>query len=222
MKNVLAIDSSTSCATLALASDGNRFHEQIEGQQTHAKILPSAIDRLLVSAGLRVADLDAIVFGQGPGSFTGLRVACSIAKGLAFAHDIPLMPVSTLAAIAFQAREQSNQPRKSVLAVIDARMDELYWRADRFEQPAEEAVNAAKDIYLPDDGEWILAGTGFEPYLSAMNPELLQRLQSRLLLHPDARAMLALALAGNADKITAAAARPVYIRNKVTQGGTRG
>lgn len=222
MKNVLAIDSSTSRATLALACGEQRFYEQVEGQQTHAKILPELIDRLMVNAGLQVSCLDAIVFGQGPGSFTGLRVACSIAKGLAFPHQIPLIPVSTLAAIAFQAREQLQRPEAAVLALIDARMDELYWRADVLNQLAEEAVNAPGDIELPKQGEWILAGLGFEHYLPKMNPELIDCLSSKIALYPEASAMLALAFAGKADKIPASAARPVYIRNKVTQGGTRG
>ncbi|QDP72053.1 tRNA (adenosine(37)-N6)-threonylcarbamoyltransferase complex dimerization subunit type 1 TsaB [Legionella israelensis] len=220
--NVLAIDTSTEIASLALKVNHERFTLEEGQQKTHAKLLLPLIDRLLTQADVRVNQLDAIVFGRGPGSFTGLRVACSIAKGLAYAHDIRLVPVSTLAAIAFEARQQSSKDT-AVLAVLDARMQEIYWSvytSSCFQTT--EHVSPASDIQLPQLYSFILAGVGFEPYIEAMPESIREQISEQRLVYPKASAMIELAETGQFAAVSVNEARPVYIRNKVTQGDARG
>ncbi|MCX7118694.1 MAG: tRNA (adenosine(37)-N6)-threonylcarbamoyltransferase complex dimerization subunit type 1 TsaB, partial [Legionellales bacterium] len=123
--NLLAIDTSTEIASVAL-SLGTAIHslEQI-GVRQHAQHLLPMIQSLMQEQSLQWSALQGIVFDAGPGSFTGLRIACSIAKALAYAHDLPVFGVSSMQAIAFQARAQ--QADCGVLACVDARMQEIYW-----------------------------------------------------------------------------------------------
>ena len=93
---LLAIDTSTEIASVALMIGNELTCEEQGSQKTHAQLLLPMIDKLMVDAGLQLNQLDGIIFGCGPGSFTGLRIACSIAKGLAYAHDLGLIPVSSL------------------------------------------------------------------------------------------------------------------------------
>jgi len=97
---LLAIDTSTDRASVAISLGNELYAEEQDGLRQHAQLLLPMVERLLAHAGLSFSQLDAIVFGRGPGSFTGLRIACSVAKGLAYAYDLPLYPVSSLAAIA--------------------------------------------------------------------------------------------------------------------------
>jgi len=124
--NLLAIDTSTSYASVALEFNGTMFVEEAFEIREHARVLLTMVERVLSSAGTELKNLDGIVFGEGPGSFTGLRIACSVAKGLAYAHDLPLYPVGSLLAIAFEARHMNT----SVLAMMDARMNQVYWMFD--------------------------------------------------------------------------------------------
>lgn len=222
--NVLAIDSSTQLASLALSTHGEMFCVSQDNVKTHAKQLLPMIDSLLTRADLGIQHLDAIVFGQGPGSFTGLRVACSIAKGLAYAHDIPLMPVSSLAAIAFKARKETGHKDALILSLMDARMNELYWslyHPHEFVQ-SQEQVSSAKAISLNEDLPVVLAGVGFEAYFEQFSSSLKQDIVEQLVIFPEASAMIELANTGVISKVSASDAQPVYIRNKVTQGESRG
>ena len=99
--NLLAIDTSTELASVALLHGGKLFNKEQGSQRTHAQLLLPLIDEIMKEAGLQINQLDAIIFGCGPGSFTGLRIACSVAKGLAYAHDLKLIPVHNLASIAW-------------------------------------------------------------------------------------------------------------------------
>lgn len=221
--NVLAIDSSTEIASLALRT-GEKLLTLEEGQQkAHAKVLLPLIDNLLSQAALRISQLDAIVFGRGPGSFTGLRVACSLAKGLAYPHDIPLIPVSTLAAIAFEAGKGLTFEDTTVLAVLDARMQEVYWGV--YKPPcyqALEQVSPAAAVQLPQSAPVILAGVGFEAYVDSMPQAVREQIGQQQRVYPKASAMIALAETGKLATVSVREARPVYIRNKVTQGDKRG
>src|ERR1700733_12183845 len=104
--NLLAIDTSTTRASLAINLGGEILSKEQDAQHSHARLLLPMIEQLLAEAQLTINQLDGIVYGCGPGSFTGLRIACSIAKGLAYAHDLPLFPVSSLAAIAHKALQK--------------------------------------------------------------------------------------------------------------------
>ena len=122
--NLLAFDTSTEALSIALAGPGEPLlHAGEGGAQASATLIPAVL-ALLEQAGLELRDLDAIVFGSGPGSFTGLRTACSVAQGLALGAGVPVLPVETLMAVAEEARLRAGAD--DVLALLDARMGEVY------------------------------------------------------------------------------------------------
>src|SRR5450759_4887216 len=136
--NLLAFDTSTETMSVAVQRRADGAGDRAEpsqvwqhsgpgGNQTSANLIPT-IQRLMAQAALQFSDLDAIVFGKGPGSFTGLRTACSVAQGLAFGADLKVLPVDTLLAVAEEARFQQAAalPTWQVTALLDARMDEMY------------------------------------------------------------------------------------------------
>ena len=220
--NLLAIDTSTDLATVAIAAFGEVYSLEQEGLRQHAQLLLPMIERLLLEAKLSFSQLDGIVFGCGPGSFTGLRIACSVAKGLAYAHDLPLYPVSSLMAIANEVNqgEADNQTDTNVLAMVDARMHQVYWgyfKAGSLE--GQEQVSAPVDIAISGSSSLILAGVGFEPYVPLLPAELQARILKCSTIFPMARVMIRLVQSGQIKPVSAAEALPVYIRNQVTQGG---
>jgi tRNA threonylcarbamoyladenosine biosynthesis protein TsaB len=222
--NLLALDTSTETMSLAVQRTHHGVsqvwrHTAPGGPQTSAQLIP-AIQQLMVQAGLHFGQLTAIVFGCGPGSFTGLRTACSVAQGLALGAHIPVVPVDTLLAVAEEARHQQapDAPAFKVMALLDARMDEMYGACYFFEsgnwsqtmahsliQP--ESLNAGKDCTL--------AGNVFVPYGARMAAHKGLRVEAL----PTASALLRLApalLAGGAA-MDAEQALPLYIRDKVAK-----
>lgn len=216
--NLLAFDSSTLALSVACAA-GDRIAQRAEhvGQGHSERLLP-LVDQVLREAGVALADLDAIAFGAGPGSFTGVRIACGVAQGLALGADVPLVPVPTLAALAQTAFERHGARR--VLACLDARMREVYVAAyerdgDGWRTVAEPAVLPPSALRAPDGGEWFGAGDGFAAY-----PDLVAQLalgRHDAAIAPDARALLALARPRVAagDAVDAAEALPLYVRHRV-------
>ncbi len=221
---LLAFDTSTDVMSVAV-TDGDRVwqHAGPGGAQASATLIPVIFD-VLAQAGLALAGLDALVFGRGPGSFTGLRTACAVAQGLALgAHageGIPVLPVDTLLALAEEARFQ-HQPAGDiqVAALLDARMDEIYlqrWacRAGQWHSLGDCRLVRPEDLRLePADSLW--AGNVFAVYAARLPAAQGQVLQLQSL--PTAQAMLRLApaLLAQGQGVAAAAALPVYIRDKV-------
>lgn len=222
--NLLAIDTATERASVALSINGDVRSEEQSAQRQHAHLLLPMVERLLAEADLSLSQLDAIAYGRGPGSFTGLRIACSVAKGLAYAHDLPLFPVSSLAAIANEVGQRHAIPKNAaVLAVLDARMNQLYWACfTDFINEVEEHVSNVGDILPSADTPLILAGVGYEAYLQQLSSTLQARITSYFTVYPKAQAMIRLALTGKIKAVSAAEALPVYIRNQITQGEPRG
>jgi tRNA threonylcarbamoyladenosine biosynthesis protein TsaB len=176
------------------------------------------VDALLAEAGLVLTQLDALAFGRGPGSFTGLRIGAGVAQGLAFGADLPVVPVSSLAALA------QGQGASRVLAAFDARMQQVYWGAyvrnaqGIVEVQDPEGVFAPQGIPLPSGEDWHGAGPGWDVYHHALQQHLGQRLadwQRNCL--PQARHVAALGVAGyrSGAAIAAHAALPVYVRDDV-------
>ncbi len=165
--NLLAFDTSTEHLFVAVQHGGAAdllVHQAPGGAAASAALLP-AIQDLLARAGLPLKALDAIVFGRGPGSFTGLRTACSVAQGLAFGAGVPVLPVDTLLAVAEEARERAGAQR--VVAVLDARMDEVYWaayvhEAGRWQRQGEFGLGKPEAVAVP--AGWSLAGNAFAAY----------------------------------------------------------
>jgi tRNA threonylcarbamoyladenosine biosynthesis protein TsaB len=152
-----------------------------------------------------------------------LRIACSIAKGLAYAHDLDLFPVSSLAAITWAVRKQLNDTNVPVLAVLDARMHELYWGFfETSSYNAEEHVNKAEHIKLIETQSLVLAGIGIETYWPNI-PELIkEKTIHQLPIYPNAAAMIEMVCAIGISPVSVAQAQPVYVRNQVTQGDACG
>ncbi|MDR0479801.1 MAG: tRNA (adenosine(37)-N6)-threonylcarbamoyltransferase complex dimerization subunit type 1 TsaB, partial [Burkholderiaceae bacterium] len=184
--NLLAFDTSTECVSAAVQRGATRWrYAGAGGPQASATLIPALLD-LLAQAALAPASLDAIVFGHGPGSFTGLRTACAVAQGLAFGAALPVLPVDTLLAVAEDARCKSAMPGAAhVLALLDARMDEVYaaaytWIAGAWQSVGGITAGAPEALALratPDGGngsngiadrpllemgqDWVLAGNIF-------------------------------------------------------------
>lgn len=217
---LLAVDSATEACSAALSIDGRISERWILEPRAHARRLLSMVDSLCREADIRIAQLDALAFGRGPGSFTGLRIASSLAQGVAFGADIPVVPVSTLATIAQSAVAEDVD---GVMVAIDARMQEVYWCGfrrgeQRMEAMGEELVCSPEAVPIPAAGQWLGLGTGWAAYadglVSRAGPLLSAMDDQRL---PRASDMLALAatdyLAGKA--LPAEQAQPVYLRNQV-------
>ena len=122
---LLALDTATEACSVALNIDGELTEHYELLPRRHSRELLPMVEKIIAAAGLSLTQLDAVAFGCGPGAFTGLRVATAMAQGLAFGADLPVIPVSTLAALAQQAHRCYQSTH--VLAAIDARMDEVYW-----------------------------------------------------------------------------------------------
>jgi len=220
---LLAFDTSTDSMSLAL-TDGQRLwqHTGPGGAQASSTLIP-AILGLLDQAGLALADLDALVFGRGPGSFTGLRTACSVAQGLALGAHLPVLPMDTLMAVAEEARFRHEGPqaaaRLQVTALLDARMDEMYVQrfacnAGRWTSLADCALIRPENLPL-DPADDLLAGNVFGVYAARLPvfPDSLPRLTAL----PTAAAMLRLApaLLATGQGVPASQALPLYVRDKV-------
>ena len=222
--HLLAFDTSTDTLSIAVRHGAQLWaHSGAGGAQASTTLIP-AIRSLLAQAGLTFAQLDAVVFGRGPGSFTGLRTACAVAQGLAFGArgglGVPVLPVDTLLAVAEQARAEHGCTR--VLATLDARMNEVYlapfeWLSDaaaggRWSVPPDFGLCAPEAVAVPDG--WTLAGNARAAYGERLAPgaphvHTLPTAQALLRLAP------ALLAAGSA--VPADAALPRYIRDKVAQ-----
>ncbi|HAT1758163.1 tRNA (adenosine(37)-N6)-threonylcarbamoyltransferase complex dimerization subunit type 1 TsaB [Legionella pneumophila] len=223
MMKLLAIDTSTELASVATLIDNEIISREQDSQRIHAQLILPMIDELVAQTGLGLNQLDGIIFGCGPGSFTGLRIACSIAKGLAYANDLPLVPVSSLAAIAWTAREIKEDFNQPVLSVLDARMHEMYWSCFLEQQfLAQDRINAVKDIQLPANQSFILAGVGIDLYWKDFPEQIKSQISEVLTVFPTASAMIRLAQKANIKAVSVAQAQPVYVRNQVTQGDSRG
>jgi len=214
---ILALDASTEYLSLALWLDGKVESLDMHAGQTHSQIILPKIRELLDASNLQMRDINGIAFGEGPGSFTGLRISCGVAQGLAFGANIPVVAVSTLLSLAHASG------RDKVIACLDARMGEVYFAA--YENSAEGWKEiSAPGLYkpeslpaLPSDG-WVGVGSGWdayaEPLQSAYQSQLAECLTGK---YPSASAMAELSVSRFEAGLglPAAQAAPVYIRNKV-------
>lgn len=218
MARLLAFDTSTDQLSVGVRHGDAVWARQAPGGAQASSTLIPLVQELLAEAGLALRELDAICFGRGPGSFTGLRTACSVAQGLAYGADLPVLPVDTLHAVAEEARLLGGATR--IVAVLDARMDEVYTAAFAFDgtphplgdAAGEARLTAPEDVVVPPG--WTLAGNAFAAYgerLPAGGPrqEALPTAAALLRLAPG---LLAAGMAVPADR-----AWPLYVRDKVAQ-----
>ena len=215
---ILAFDTSTEACSCALYIDRKIEDRSVIAPRKHAALILTMVDELLSEAGLKVTQLDMLAFGRGPGNFTGLRIACGVAQGIAFGADIPVAPISSLAILAQAAQS------KNVLAVIDARMAEIYYGLYILDNQGimrcsgAEMVCAPENLTVPNAGQWFGVGTGWATYGEQLSKRLGERLQNyQADKYPQARAMMPLALTAfkEGQIVSAENALPVYLRNKV-------
>jgi len=218
---ILALETSTDWCTVAVG-DGTRWHRRDErvGQGASERLLPM-IGAALAEAGCLLCDLDGLAFGAGPGSFTGIRIGCGVAQGLAFGRELPVIAVPTLAAIAQEVFRAHGWRR--VLACLDARMREVYAAAYALEdgtwrEIAAPTVASSQNVVRPGTPEhesWAGAGNGFAVYPTLAAHLALANID--VTAHPTAQAIGELALprllAG--EGVPAADALPVYVRHRV-------
>lgn len=214
--NLLAFDTASEYCSAALWQDGSVSERGELAGNRHSEWLLPMIQSLLAEAGLKLTDLDGIAFGAGPGSFTGLRIACGVAQGLALGADLPVVGVGTLEALAFAA---GNMP---VIATLDARMGEIYaaaYRTSDLTQPA-----WGPGLFKPDappalaGQDWCVVGTGYPAYAEKLAPHWLEHLIAEpLLTYPQARHIAALAVPrlARGEGIAPELAEPMYVRDKV-------
>lgn len=217
MTTLLALDTATECCSAALLHDGSVTARSEVIPRQHAQRLLPMIEELLSERQLRLQDVDALVFGRGPGAFTGVRIATGMVQGLAFAADKPVIAVSNLAALAQRAWREHGV--ETVAAAIDARMDEVYWGLYGLQDGVmqsldDERVCPPEAVSLPDGVASVAgAGTGWQ-YANRLAVAA-ERSWPQML--PDATDLITLALprwqAG--EVLDAADAQPVYLRDKV-------
>ncbi|ANR77050.1 tRNA N6-adenosine(37)-N6-threonylcarbamoyltransferase complex dimerization subunit TsaB [Kosakonia sacchari] len=220
---ILAIDTATEACSVALWNDGTTFaHFELCPREHTQRILPLVRD-VLGDAELKLTQLDALAFGRGPGSFTGVRIGIGIAQGLALGAELPMIGVSTLATMAQGAWRKTGATR--VLAAIDARMGEVYWaeyqRDENGVWHGEETEAVVKPQAVTErlqhlDGEWAMVGTGW-PAWPEMSNNSTATLRDGEILLPAAEDMLPIARQLLAAQKTVAVehAEPVYLRNEV-------
>lgn len=219
---LLAVETATRACSVALLRSGESRETLRLEPNRHAEILIPMARELLADAGIGFPQLDAIAFGSGPGSFTGLRIGISVAQGLAFGLDRPVVPVSSLLALAARV----DAPH--VLAAIDARMSQVYWniyrRAADAGPTAQGAprVGAPGTIRLAPDKNWVAAGSGCDAYRDRI-AGLATGLTFVHGVHPHAGdvARLAEAAYRAGRTVDPRDAAPEYVRNEVIQGAAR-
>lgn len=214
---ILAIDTSTDACSVAAWHDG-RVIERFELGRQHSQRLLTLVAEVLTDSAWSLTQLDALAFGRGPGSFTGLRIGAGVVQGLAFGADLPVVPVSTLAALA----QGQGEPR--LAAALDARMGQIYWGlynnvAGIMTLEGSEHVTAPADMVLPPGAAWTGVGSGWDVYADV----ILARVGADIShwhaqVWPRARHVAELGAAGYAQGcvVPAEQALPVYVRDEVT------
>lgn len=222
----LALDTSTEACSVALSYHGQLLALDEVCPQQHSKRILPMVQQVLADAGVSLSQLNGIVFGRGPGSFTGVRIGVSVAQGLAFGVDVPVYGVSTLAAMAQAAAKLKDS--KQVIAAIDARMAEVYLAAYALdEQGLMQAISgevAAKPAALPAaitdlafNANVMAVGTGWQTYATELQATLPATIAADI-LYPSAQFMLPFANSAwqNGHFVAAEQAEPVYVRDEVT------
>lgn len=224
---LLAIDTATEACSAALYSDGVIVERYALAPREHAGLILPMVDELLREADIRPAQLDAVAFGRGPGAFTGLRIAAGVAQGIAFGADLPVVPISTLAALAQGCYRERGVAR--VLAAIDARIGEVYWGSyacdiDGLMRACGVEYVTRADAVPPPEGEgWCGAGNAWAAYGDALRARLRGRVsdvEGARYPHAHDVALLAAAAYRRGETVGAEQAAPVYLRDEVAVKST--
>ncbi|MBC6414452.1 MAG: tRNA (adenosine(37)-N6)-threonylcarbamoyltransferase complex dimerization subunit type 1 TsaB [Chromatiales bacterium] len=221
--NILAVDTATEACSVALSSRAKIYQRFAVAPRRHHSLIFEMCQAVLNDANINIAELDGLVYGRGPGSFTGVRIAASLVQGLAYVHAIPVVAVSDLQAVALQAVEQSDETQ--VLVAMDARMREIYYGyyqkdGDLVKAIGDEGVVAADKLIVPITFNGIGAGTAWPLYQTELKKVFAERLKKWYApTLPTAATLLRLAMpqfAANAT-LSATDALPVYLRHPVSE-----
>ncbi|MCA1767429.1 MAG: tRNA (adenosine(37)-N6)-threonylcarbamoyltransferase complex dimerization subunit type 1 TsaB [Idiomarina sp.] len=220
MTNLLAIDTSTENCSVALQWQDKLLTDAVESPREHSQRLLPFVEQVLQQAKTNLSQLNGLVVGVGPGSFTGVRIGVSMAQGLAFSSELPVFAVSSLQALAQQAIRKHNA--EAVVACIDARMGEIYYALYRNSNGVAEAVTEpavaepAATLFAAHDIEGFhTAGTGWDNYSEILDPKNQLKHSSDCRL-PVAEDMLTIAAQGSIESVDAENLEPLYVRNEVT------
>jgi len=228
--NFLSIETSTDACSAAISvgslSSKGKVYQQVEIKaRIHTQVILPMIDAVLTDAKLSLSELDAIVFGQGPGSFTGLRIASSIVQGLSFASNLPVVAISSLMGSAH--RGMTEKPNfKRIAVAVDARMGEIYFasyqvRNKKLECLVEDRLLKPEDVELHGEEPWLVLGNGWDVYHEALSLRFASQIgESISNCYPLAEDVLVLAEAKYEKGLTVQAmdAQPVYLRGEEAWG----
>ena len=220
---ILALDTSTEACSAALLFNGQVFAEYALAPREHTQVILPMVQRVLAEGGVSLHDLDGIAFARGPGAFTGLRIAAGVTQGLALGANLPVMPVSSLAAMAHAVWRLRGADK--ILTALDARMHEVYWGAWRVLGEGDvrieatgETVSKPLDVPVPDDTGWFAAGSGWSAYADVLLPRfaaVLSSVDHELLPRAHDVALIAAKLVQQYGWLPADQAQPIYLRDNV-------
>lgn len=220
----LAIDASTEACSVALTLDNKVISRFELCPQSHSLLLLPMVDEVLKESGCSLQDLDGLIFGQGPGSFTGVRIGVGVTQGLAFSAELPVVGVSTLQTLAQLAFDKYQQT--SAIATLDARMSEVYTGFYQVDKQGIMQAKIAEAVLAPElvaqyYADFVLpayaVGTGWDAYQDVLSP-IKQQVDSPEILFPHAQAMLKIGIAAfqQGKGVSAEQAQPVYVRDTVS------
>lgn len=221
---ILAVDTATEACSAALYIDGEIEQKFELAPREHTQLILQMIESLLVDADLKMNQLDALAFGRGPGSFTGVRIATGVVQGIGFAADLPVVPISTLASIA-QVMQDDHGADK-VLSAIDARMGGVYWAEYKRADNGLMQLSGVEDVLTPDvtpqveGDDWVAAGSGWKGYAEILLPRFAKNIQYQYNdCLPQSRTIAKLAAYAyqKGEAVEAKYAVPVYLRNNVAK-----
>lgn len=216
LPTLLAIETSSELASCALLRGDVVLSRASSGVRTHSQSILPMVQELLAEAGVTLAHVDAIAYGSGPGSFTGVRTACGIAQGLAYGANLPVVPVVTLDAMALACHQQHGAQR--IVTVLDARMGEVYWAQYDYQNGLQAVLPPALSAPggVAPQGDVSGCGNGFAAYADALAAlPCAASADGAIMPHAVQVAQLARIAFAAGQCVTAAEAQPLYLRNKI-------
>ncbi len=221
LMKILAIDTSTEACSAALSVDDQVISRYELAPRKHTQLILPMIDDLMKEADLAVTQLDGLAFGRGPGAFTGVRIATGVIQGISFGADLPVAPVSSLAALA-QGCWREHKAKK-VISAIDARMKEVYWGHYQLENglmvaSMEEGICTADQVPSPEGDHWNGAGSGWEAYADQLSRHFAGKISAaHPQSYPHAIDIIELAkpIFDQGNAVSAEQVSPVYLRDNV-------
>ena len=220
---ILAIDTATEACSAALYVDGACTQRYEIAPRKHAELILPMCEELLKEVGVGLKELDSLAFGRGPGAFTGLRIAAGVIQGMAWANELPVVPVSSLAALAYSACREHGHGH--IMAATDARINEVYWGCYECSEgearlQAEEQVCAPANTILPEGDGWFGIGSGWAAYeteLSQHTASQCTKYDASAFAQAQDIAVLAATAFKQGKAVSAEQALPIYVRNDVAK-----